>query len=792
MKKIYALLITCFCIQQISIAQETNSVTQTKNANPHKGFVENKGQIADHQGNSLSNVLFQSSGTGPQIFVTTSGLTYVFHQYNSVAPAENEKHNPLSWSKLEMNLEGATIKKENVVMENALEGYSNFYYAHCPQGILEVKSYHKVTIKNIYPGIDWVLNADDANGLSHDFVVHPGADPDQIKISYKGENENISLAKNGLLTISSPYGKIVEGGLNVFELNSRKNIAAKFSVNKNNLSFSLGDYNITDLLVIDPPLQWTMPQASTNFDYGYAVSAAHDGSGDVLLTGESDGTDFPVLNAYQGFENGFEDMVVVRLNSAGTRLWSTYYGGSNFEQGKGIASDNAGNCYVTGTTGSSDFPVLNSLQANFGGGTYDAMIVKFNSTGVRQWASWRGGTMNDYGNAITCDGAGNSYVTGYTNSSTFPTHLAIQSSKGVGNDAFIMKLDASQVLQWSTFFGGDDEDKGRAICLDATGANVYVTGSALSGTFPVTLGVFQSANANAYNYEDAFIVKMSSSQAVQFCTFCGGTDADFGQGIAVDNGGNVFVAGYTLSADFPITNPFGGAYVDSTLGALGAHDAFVMECNSTGTTRKWSTYLGGTAPDMGFAIAFDLNVGIYVCGNTASTDFPLHQPIDNNYYQSVQGDGGNFNDKFIAWFDVNDSMRWSTYYGDATDNEAYGICNDANNNIFVVGVDNNDIGVLKFSPGVPTAVADANILGEDFIYPNPASETVNFKFSAEKNDAVKIEIVDMLGEYVAKEEYNVVKGENLLPIDISGLAKGTYFLKISSNGNEAVKKFVKE
>src|SRR6185436_17126032 len=214
----------------------------------------------------------------------------------AVAVREDEKSNPLSWSKLEMKLESASIQKENVVVENELPGFSNFYYAHCPQGILQVKSYHKVTIKNVYPGIDWVLNADAANGLSHDFIVHPGADPNDIKFSYRGASERISL-QNGLLTITSPYGKIVEGGLNVFEETSKKNITASFVMRRNKVSFSLANYDRNDLLIIDPPLQWDMPQASTDFDYGYAIVAARDGSGDALLTGESDGTDFPDLNA---------------------------------------------------------------------------------------------------------------------------------------------------------------------------------------------------------------------------------------------------------------------------------------------------------------------------------------------------------------------------------------------------------------------------------------------------------------------------------------------------------------
>jgi hypothetical protein len=597
------------------------------------------------------------------------------------------------------------------------------------------------------------------------------------------------------------YGNIYEGQLNVYEEESGKKITAAFSIANNITSYKLGiklkaptTIGNAPTIVIDPPLQWTMPQSSTDFDYGYAISAAHDGSGDVLLTGESDGTDFPTLNAYQGFLSGFQDMVVVRLNATGTRLWSTYYGGTNFEQGKGVASDNSGNCYVIGTTGSSNMPVLNSLQANFGGGTYDAMIVKFNSAGVRQWASWRGGTMNDYGTAITSDLSGNIYITGYTNSTTFPVLNAIQSSKATGNDAFIMSLNSSQVMQWSTFFGGNDDDKGRGICLDATATNVYVTGSALSGSFPTTAGVFQFSNANAFNAEDAFILKMSTAQVVQFCSFCGGTDADFGQGVAVDNTGRIYITGYTLSSDFPCVNPGNGAYFDNSIGTAATHDAFIVECNSTGTTRTWSTYFGGSSPDLGMAIATDPFVGIYVCGNTASTDFPMHQPLDNVFYQSVQGDAGNFNDMFIAWFGTNDSLKWSTYYGDASSNEAYGICVDAMSNIFVTGVDNNDIGVLKFNPGFPLGINQSAAISsnEIFIYPNPASSTLFLELPLETNSKVNIEVFDIAGKSVLHEEQEGVVGENKIPLDISTLAKGAYMIRFSVGDFVQTTKFMKE
>lgn len=779
-------------------------------ATAQMAFTENNGQFVDANGNA-STILFKTTGTGPQLFITTSGITYVFQQKEKSPDAETDRAKK-SWSKIEMQLGGAQVRAENVVKEDPLPGYSNYYYAHCPQGILGVKSWKKVTIRNVYPGIDWVLSADPQKGLAHDFIVHPGADARQIRLYYRGtEAYRMDFGASQLeINVPSAFGTLHEGALRMYEKESGALVDAGYDALYDlpgclnlhekktpsvEISYSIPDLSPDKTYIIDPPLQWSMPQASSDFDYGYAIAAAKDNSGDVLLTGATDGTNFPVLNAYQGQLYGFEDLFVQRLNSSGARVWSTYYGGTDYEQGRAIASDNSGNCYVTGTTGSNDFPVLNPLQANYGNGVYDLAILKFNAAGARQWATWYGSFGNEYGTGIVADASGNVYVTGYTNSQFFiTTSGAVQGTKNTGYDAFVLKVNTSCAMQWCTFYGGDDDDKGRAIAIDASGTNVYITGSTLAGGFPVTGGVFQNSNADAYNSEDAFILKISTAQVVQFATYCGGNGSDFGQGIAVDNARNIFVTGYTTAADFPIVNPGNGAYVDSTIGSIGTHDGFIVECNSSGTTRTWSTYFGGSSPDMAFAAAYDPVVGLYICGNTASTDFPVQQPADMNYYQSVQGDAGSYNDMFIAWFDINDSLRWSTYYGDANGNEAYGICTDAMNNIFVTGVDSNEVAALKFGPGVPTTVVgDPPIYWKRMLFPNPATENATFFFEINEEGEFTLEIFDMQGRKVESLQHTVVKDVfDPVTFNVSSLAKGLYQVRVSSAAKTDVYPLIKE
>lgn len=764
-------------------------------ANAGIGFTPNLGQYADQNGTPAEQVLFRSVGTGPSIFVTTSGLTYMFlhrDEQHVMDPEENPAA-PVQWSAIHMELAGAVIRPENVIMENALPGVSNFYYPHCREGIVGVQSFHKITIKEIYPGIDWVITADDVNGVAHDFVVHPNGNHQSIVMRYSGLTAPITMNEKFQLVLQSQFGTMYEGGLKVYAQDNMQPLQAFFNLNDNEVSFIVVRRRGECGLIIDPPLQWNSLQASSGFDYGAAVAAAKDGSGDVMGAGFTDGSDYPVMNATQGTLSGPEDAVIYRLDALGNRLWSTYFGGTDYDQCKGIATDLVGNCYVTGYTNSQDLPVMNSLQQFYGGGVYDAFIAKYNAQGVMQWASWRGGTGADFGTAIASDDAGTLYVVGYTNTTVnFPLLNAVQATNGGVYDGFVMRLDASQVMQWSTYYGGTDEDKFRAVALDPLANNIVIAGNAMSGNFPTAGNPFQLYNAQAWFTSDAVIVKMTVNQSVVFASYCGGDEDDFATGITVDDAGNIYATGYTTSGDFPKVDQGGTSYSDTTLNAIGTQDAFVVKCNPAGTTLLWSTYFGGTASDYGFGIAYDQFVGVYVCGNTASTDFPVMMPADMNYYQSTHGDGGSFNDMWIAWFDTADSLVWSTYYGNSMSNDAYGVSVGLQNEIFMTGVDSNEIAMVKFNPGVPTTAAMQTESGMELLLgPNPAWSQLTIQFSSPAQGNSVIEIMDTRGRIVQTEYFGTSAGINRYEIDIAGLAGGLYSIRITAPDQVFAERFVK-
>jgi len=301
-------------------------------------------------------------------------------------------------------------------------------------------------------------------------------------------------------------------------------------------------------------------------------------------------------------------------------VYSTYLGGSGFDQGYAIAVDSLGNSYVTGQTAAIDFPTTpGAFQTEYGGG--DAFIAKLNPSGSALVYSTYLASAS--GNGIAVDSAGNAYVTGDAGPLNFPTTAGAFQTAPMGGDAFITKLNPTgSALVYSARFGGNFDDFSRGIALDGNG-NAYITGwtvcRATICTFP-TVNAFQPKFAGGNN--DAFVTKIDSSgSSLVYSTYLGGgkiingTD-DWGEAIAVDNTGSAYVTGYTYSPDFPVTF---GAFDTARAGL----DAFVTKFTPDGTALVYSTFLGGAGREQGQGIAVDVNGNAYVAGITESFDFPV-------------------------------------------------------------------------------------------------------------------------------------------------------------------------
>ncbi len=309
----------------------------------------------------------------------------------------------------------------------------------------------------------------------------------------------------------------------------------------------------------------------------FGSQIAVDRTGNAYVTGQTLSTDFPTTpGAFQrvcGSSTGCWDAFVAKINPTGSAfIYSTYLGGSGIDDAfaGAIAADDAGNAYVTGDTGSTDFPTLNPLQSS-NAGAVNAYVTKINPTGsALVYSTYLGGSKDDWTNAIAVDGTGNVYLTGQSLSSDFPTTPgAFQTANGGLYDAFVVKINSTgSALVYSTYLGGLDWDQGNSIAVDST-SSAYVTGWTLSPNFP-TASPLQK-KFGGHHQPDAFVSKISPTGSVlAYSTFLGGSGNDSGGGIAVDSTGNAYVTGSTNSTDFPTENPLQPANA-------GESDAFVAK-----------------------------------------------------------------------------------------------------------------------------------------------------------------------------------------------------------------------
>ncbi|MCG7337035.1 SBBP repeat-containing protein [Sporosarcina sp. ACRSM] len=390
------------------------------------------------------------------------------------------------------------------------------------------------------------------------------------------------------------------------------------------------DAFVTKLNATGTALVYSTYLGGTNLDQGWSIAV--DSAGNAYVTGITSSSDFPITpRAFQMGNNGLANAFVTKLNAAGTALiYSTYLGGEDFDQGSGIAVDNAGNAYITGYTTSTNFPTTSAAFQTSNNGPGNAFVTKLNPTGsALVYSTYLGGTNLDQGLSIALDSTGSAYITGVTRSMDFPiTPTAFQSTFTGFANVFVTKFNPTgSSLIYSTFLGGSDNNSGAAIAVD-NGGNAYVTGFTNSTDFPTTWGAYRTT----YNGDsDAFVTKLNPlGTTLAYSTYLGGTDADQGLGIAVDDTGNAYVTGATQSDDFPTTT----CAFDRTFN--GVVDAFVTKIDPTGTRLINSTYLGGTGFDQGYGIALDSAGDAYVTGLTISTDFPTSPDAFDTTFNGVQ------------------------------------------------------------------------------------------------------------------------------------------------------------
>ena len=315
--------------------------------------------------------------------------------------------------------------------------------------------------------------------------------------------------------------------------------------------------------------EWTEQLGSASSDYANGV--ATDSSGNVYVAGVTYG-------GLDGNSKGNSDLFVVKYNSSGTKEWTKQYGTDRYDEARGVATDSSGNVYVVGGTKGN----LNGISNS---GRTDAFVIKFNSSGTKQWTKKLGTWQNDLANGVATDSSGNFYVTGFT-------YQDMDGNTSAGNaDLFVVKYNSSGTKQWTKQLGTSKHDRARGVATDSSG-NVYVTGDTYGGL---------DGNTNA-GYNDLFVVKYNSSGTKQWTKQMGTSSTDLANGIATDSSGNIYVTGGT----------YGG--LDGNTNA-GNSDLFVVKYNSSGT-KQWTKQLGSSSRDYDYGVATDSSRNVYVSGDT--------------------------------------------------------------------------------------------------------------------------------------------------------------------------------
>jgi hypothetical protein len=374
-------------------------------------------------------------------------------------------------------------------------------------------------------------------------------------------------------------------------------------------------------------LQWNTFLGTEYEDQGMGVAV--DGTGNVYVAGYSEATWGSPVRSFRGGWDAF----AAKLNSSGTLLWNTFLGSSDDDYGRGIAVDDNGSVYVVGdshaTWGSPRLPHS---------GQTDAFVAKLSNGGSLQWNTFLGSPHNDHGSGISLDGTGNIYIVGASHSSWGEPVRAAQ-----GVDAFVAKLNNNGELQWNTFLGSSDWDHGSGIAVDGIGY-VYVTGSSFS-----TWGTPVRYHGGG-GWIDAFAAKLNSNGELQWNTFLGSKNDDYGSGIGVDGNRNVYVIGQSVS------NSWG-----RPLRAFsGMEDAFVARLNRSGSL-VWNTFLGSGSTDDGVGIAVTGLGQVYVTGSSFSKwGSPLR-----NYSGLV--------DAFVGELSSSGKLLWHSFLGGTGNDFGQGI-----------------------------------------------------------------------------------------------------------------------
>jgi hypothetical protein len=674
--------------------------------------------FAANDGETDQRVRFHARGNGYSLLLTQTEAVLRLRAAESVPrdrrragqqphvalpPSPRGVAAPSATAEVRMSLIGSD-PGARIAGERRLPGTVNYLIGRDPsKWRSNVATFEQVRCDKVYPGIDLVFHGNQRQ-LEYDFVVAPGADLSRIRLAFHGARgmrldagDLVLTTRAGELRQQRPiaYQPVDPDGRDGWgrgQDGTRQLVAAHYVLGDDgHVGFAVPDYDHARPLVIDPVLVYStylggaMPMAFPSgapFDDGAAIAV--DGSGSAFITGQTQSLDFPTVHPLQPPAE-FGDIFVAKMNASGSALlYSTWIGGRGGDNPWSIAIDAGGSAYVTGQTSSSDFPLVNPLQPLFGGGEFlvpaDAFVLKVNAAGTALvYSTYLGGSGNEAGAGVAVDVTGHAYVVGYTARRQFPP-------SGPLNDFPVMNAIQPQSSGDGDAFVAKLTPAGSSLVFSTYlgGARGdFARGVALGPSGEVWLvGFTDSADFPVVNpfqggpggLLDGFVAMLTADgQVILSASYLGGTDWDVPESVAVTSVGEAVVAGWTLSADFPTVNA-----LQPTL--AGAADAFVMKIEVSGATVVYATLLGGGANDYANAVAVDADGQAFITGHTGSVDLPLDAPVQAQLADPFADDA------FVSELSSDGTqLLFSTFLGGRAYEAGQGIAVDRYGSAYITG-----------------------------------------------------------------------------------------------------------
>ena len=762
----------------------------------HSAFEENKGQIKYPDNKPAPEVKYLCRQGNIKIFLLKTGLAYQLEKYltpplSSVEGGEESqlhKVNPdcyrdsgrfLQTYRMDMQLIGTNPNTE-ILAEGKSQDYTNYYQPD----LIQTHSYQKITYKNIYPGIDWVIylspprhselalrhsvpiyigiDSESVNGskrmlirqggqhdetkqvqhdnkkeilkqvqndggVKYDFIIHSGANPSLIKLKYS-HAERIYIDTDGNLILRNRLGDICENAPIAFQ--ELSDIPVRFRQNDSIVSFDIKEYDKNQTLIIDPKLEWSTY-------YGGAMDDASNGliyqnDGNIYIYGQTQSSS---QIAYNGFQNNLISSVnsgmLVKFDKKGRRIWGTYYGNNIGFYGGSI--DKNENIVLVGTASDSTINyTLNGHQNSYAGGTSDGILVKFNNSGARIWASYYGGSAADHIFDCKVDSTNSIYIFGITHSINGIAHNGYQNT-------FRMKLTASGLVQYNFYLAKFNENGSRVWgTYHGVGSLNYWSGFTILNNF-IYLGTILSDTTSMFT--SPYMFNSMSNRISCLTKFDIGGSRVFSKQIFQNfdpfNTSN-YIKLFSNSKDIYCTTSISNSTIPNPpppilstgfkTNVTGNSDILIARFDTLGN-EMWKTYCGGNMGEGIANLCFDKHENMYIAGNTFSNSNIFFKGINANYSGAA--------DVFLTKVSKNGTIIWSSYFGGNQNESPMGAIVDSNDQLYMAGHsrsklgfgykglrDTNDNGLIldaflmKISCSYHDTIRDTICIGDSFYYKN--------------------------------------------------------------------------